>query len=979
MSLQFNSKYIKAITGNNSSISSKMHYPTATTTSQPIVTTYTYTTGAGRKEGVLTSVTTNSTYSNKIQGSSSSSSSGGHHGGSSTKKSNTITNTSSSKISSPTLTTSSQPVVTTSSQPVVTTYRLYNGPGRKEEVLISTTSNLSNSTTTLQTNGITSHKPASSTPLQLKNSYNPSTGVYISPTGEGYSTNKPPANAVIVGSNSLFDKNKINTITAEPLYTTNKKGKKISTQTGNKLNSYNPETGVYTTKTGYGMSMSQPPTGAKIVYDTTFKQALGEVVSNRWYVKPVIDISKKVLKEQKKINEQNNLSEKQKKIANISVAATYYNPIMIGGSMAKEFGVTTWEGFIKPAAIKIYNLPKETKEKAMAQQQTEEKLFGKYEDMTKEDKKKLREYRKELAKEKWYRNIKVPLSSPYTQANLTLMGAEIVVPAGVVKAPKIVTDVKYKTSGTYINPENIFSKTALKQTETGTGPGLELSYNPQKTIRQFEKTKGSIPELPDLYTGIHASTTRDLGSKVLSREELAAKGITQGSEPGLFVSPLGAGQSGFTGIAKTEYKFTSNPIDIFNQPKPTAHLIGFEKITEYPESILKGKLDQKKLEQFQKSVASESTAIVTRMSSLGLKKEPEVVLSAGTPISEIKNPLYYTKIKGKIVPVKTEQAIKISNVSNGLKTKTFENFIYGTSKESKAFEDLFYNSKITEYVYAPKTPLFSSTSSILSKQNNNYYNTTQGYSINEEFAKYNKQQESKYNKKKEDVEVTSSDYMEKIMAYNTEGSIVKTQKSTTSGSRNIKRKPNNPDKLPPTIISSNIPPLPTTPPPPVISSTHTTPPPTTPPPPVTPSPIIDHIFNTKKTPVKGYKKFKFPNYKKQTKQLMPSYDVMVKKGNKWVNVSKGKKRNIYSALDYGSKLVDNTTARSFKVVKGTGNANIFKYELPSNINKFYKPSKTRNPQLTGAYVEYNKHAIDTFGEKKGLSIDKYLKQYKLKF
>jgi len=977
MSLKFNSKYMKVITGNNSSTISKSLQ--LKNSYNPSTGVYISPTGEGYSTNKPPANAVIVGSNSIIQGSSSSSSSGGHHGGSSTKKSNTITNTSSSKISSPTLTTSSQPVVTTSSQPVVTTYRLYNGPGRKEEVLISTTSNLSNSTTTLQTNGITSHKPASSTPLQLKNSYNPSTGVYISPTGEGYSTNKPPANAVIVGSNSLFDKNKINTITAEPLYTTNKKGKKISTQTGNKLNSYNPETGVYTTKTGYGMSMSQPPTGAKIVYDTTFTQALGEVVSNRWYVKPVIDISKKVLKEQKKINEQNNLSEKQKKIANISVAATYYNPIMIGGSMAKELGVTTWEGFIKPAAIKIYNLPKETTEKAMAQQQTEEKLFGKYEDMTKEDKKKLREYRKELAKEKWYRNIKVPLSSPYTQANLTLMGAEMLAPIGVAKSPKVVTNVKYKTSGTYINPENIFSKTALKQTETGTGPGLELSYNPQKTIRQFEKTKGSIPELPDLYTGIHASTTRDLGSKVLSREELAAQGITQGSEPGLFVSPLGAGQSGFTGIAKTEYKFTSNPIDIFNQPKPTAHLIGFEKITEYPESILKGKLDQKKLEQFQKSVASESTAIVTRMSSLGLKKEPEVVLSAGTPISEIKNPLYYTKIKGKIVPVKTEQAIKISNVSNGLKTKTFENFIYGTSKESKAFEDLFYNSKITEYVYAPKTPLFSSTSSILSKQNNNYYNTTQGYSINEEFAKYNKQQESKYNKKKEDVEVTSSDYMEKIMAYNTEGSIVKTQKSTTSGSRNIKRKPNNPDKLPPTIISSNIPPLPTTPPPPVISSTHTTPPPTTPPPPVTPSPIIDHIFNTKKTPVKGYKKFKFPNYKKQTKQLMPSYDVMVKKGNKWVNVSKGKKRNIYSALDYGSKLVDNTTARSFKVVKGTGNANIFKYELPSNINKFYKPSKTRNPQLTGAYVEYNKHAIDTFGEKKGLSIDKYLKQYKLKF
>ncbi|HRT03527.1 MAG TPA: hypothetical protein P5513_06265, partial [Candidatus Diapherotrites archaeon] len=201
MSLKFNSKYIKAITGNNSSTISKSLQ--LKNSYNPSTGVYISPTGEGYSTTKPPANAVIVGYNSIIQGSSSSSSSGGHHGGSSTKKSNTITNTSSSKISSPTLTTSSQQVATTSSQPVVTTYRLFNGPGRKEEVLISTTSNLSNSTTTLQTNGITSHKPASSTPLQLKNSYNSSTGVYISPTGEGYSTNKPPANAVIVGSNSL--------------------------------------------------------------------------------------------------------------------------------------------------------------------------------------------------------------------------------------------------------------------------------------------------------------------------------------------------------------------------------------------------------------------------------------------------------------------------------------------------------------------------------------------------------------------------------------------------------------------------------------------------------------------------------------------------------------------------------------------------------------------------------------------------------
>lgn len=117
---------------------------------------------------------------------------------------------------------------------------------------------------------------------------------------------------------------------------------------------------------------------------------------------------------------------------------------------------------------------------------------------------------------------------------------------------------------------------------------------------------------------------------------------------------------------------------------------------------------------------------------------------------------------------------------------------------------------------------------------------------------------------------------------------------------------------------------------------------------------------------------------KQKEQISgePAYDVLIKVGNKWVNKTNGK-RNVYSAMHRGAEIVDNTTAKSFKIKKGTGIANIFKYNAPYNINKFYTPSKTRSAKLTGAYIEKNKYAIDTPGERKGLSVAKYLRGVKL--
>jgi hypothetical protein len=125
--------------------------------------------------------------------------------------------------------------------------------------------------------------------------------------------------------------------------------------------------------------------------------------------------------------------------------------------------------------------------------------------------------------------------------------------------------------------------------------------------------------------------------------------------------------------------------------------------------------------------------------------------------------------------------------------------------------------------------------------------------------------------------------------------------------------------------------------------------------------------------------FKLPGIEEResTKtQGEPAYNVYIKVGSNWVNKTQGQ-RNLYSAIHHGSDIVDNTVAKSFKIKKGTGTANIFKYNLPYNINKFYTPSKTRSAKLTGAYIEKNQYAIDTVGERRGLSVAKYLRGKRL--
>lgn len=121
-----------------------------------------------------------------------------------------------------------------------------------------------------------------------------------------------------------------------------------------------------------------------------------------------------------------------------------------------------------------------------------------------------------------------------------------------------------------------------------------------------------------------------------------------------------------------------------------------------------------------------------------------------------------------------------------------------------------------------------------------------------------------------------------------------------------------------------------------------------------------------------------PKLPKETREFKDeAYIPMVRVGKKYKAIKSKNKMNYYYAMQKGADIVDNTTARNFKLKKVSGKPSLFKFNVPSNINKFYQPSKTKRDIYKGAYIEKSRHAIDSFGEKQGLSVARYLKKYKM--
>jgi hypothetical protein len=102
-----------------------------------------------------------------------------------------------------------------------------------------------------------------------------------------------------------------------------------------------------------------------------------------------------------------------------------------------------------------------------------------------------------------------------------------------------------------------------------------------------------------------------------------------------------------------------------------------------------------------------------------------------------------------------------------------------------------------------------------------------------------------------------------------------------------------------------------------------------------------------------------------------------KRNDKWVKLSE-KGMSEKSALSRGARAVDNTVAVSFRIKKvKEGDDKIIDNYYSGNINKF-RDYKIRNKQqipLKNEFIELKgKERIDTSGEKKGLTLAKYIKQ-----
>lgn len=120
--------------------------------------------------------------------------------------------------------------------------------------------------------------------------------------------------------------------------------------------------------------------------------------------------------------------------------------------------------------------------------------------------------------------------------------------------------------------------------------------------------------------------------------------------------------------------------------------------------------------------------------------------------------------------------------------------------------------------------------------------------------------------------------------------------------------------------------------------------------------------------------------KKRFSKAIPSYNVFAKVGKKFYKISKGPLARS-DALSKGAYAVDNTTARTFKIVRAGKRRSV--NTIPTNergyfnkIGKKLRGFKIRRGQrfkVVPKYIEKRKYGIDTKGEKRGLSIARYVK------
>lgn len=580
------------------------------------------------------------------------------------------------------------------------------------------------------------------------------------------------------------------------------------------------------------------------------------------------------------------------------------------------------------------------------------------------------------------------LSKPETYA----FGAEVLGDIALFNLPALGQSLRgswVRFGSKYVDPKTVLSRQAIDKFGKPT-TALVRTKSVPSAFKSVAKTKGAYPEYPKHYVMI-TSEQSDLGKiyrSITTAEKKALKLKIRYEDPTQYFATKGEANVWALRLSPAyDYKLSLLPSTkgiskpVFREllvkraerlPRKVLFTKGFDTIEDYqkylarvkPSTVLFPKRSEvsrigyneiiKKIKAVDPKIHGSSELQLTKGVDI-LERPAKKLLS--TPISKLKGYSEYTVIFGQPIPIRKGIVSGASIYTKGSRKKLYQQF-YGLTplkvsdkgfinlssidkKISKEFNDLLYEQGVKAY----QRDMARKTATAVSSAQSSSQIKIPVTSLVGMFSKLYKTPESKYSLTYPDISLTYSvpkpDYEITYPDTSTTYDLTSTDTRYDTQTDEIRY--------------------------PVSEPTYSVTAPERPY--LTPTPTISggRYVTASKRPKKKEKDYVSGE---------PAYDVLVKVGRVWKNKTNGK-RNFYSAVHRGVNIVDNTTAKSFKIKKGTGRANIFKQNMPYNINKFYTPSKTRSARLTGAYIEKSRYAIDTPGEKKGLSVAKYLRGVKL--
>lgn len=564
--------------------------------------------------------------------------------------------------------------------------------------------------------------------------------------------------------------------------------------------------------------------------------------------------------------------------------------------------------------------------------------------------------------------VRNKVKDPTFQAKALLIGIEVATPFAIEKSIGFAKGTSLRVVGDYVNPKELFSERALAtEGKSVKGAGLTTGFTTKQNYKNFLSTKGKIKEYPELYSGIHTTNAPSEITKVnytkpkapLFESKLISKTIGNNrvgnlftkpklvEDPILYVASQGQGSTRFLRLSGEEGTGISlNPFSV-NIPNPKMYNIGAKRVKMLPKRVL-NKKGFEVVGEFQESNPQKSTFWITKRRTIGGTSEDEAGISNLTNFFRIKTkkPLY-TVINGKAVEIKKVIALDDLPLSNKVLkseikskritlaemnkgTQDYQILSSGGSRSPKAYFpiDRVFNSisKGTAKATSKLTPSYSKLFSSSYGFSKPTYSTSSSKSSSTSLISYGSSSFSSLDR------YSSGRSYGESSGFSSSGSSSSSSRSSSSSYSSRSSRGSSSSRSSSGRSSGG-------------------------------SSGGSSGRSSGRDSIGAY--YRGKSISSGIIENGSTYRVQIKSGSNWVNVKDKTRRNLGSALEFGSSIVDNYKERSFRLRKSSGKPTDIK-PIPM-LGKFYQPSKRKNPKLTNAWIEKTPYLIDRRNEVIGIS------------